>query len=178
MDRRWSCATAVERSVVAEFADGLFTGTSFNNQQIDETLVNGVYINYLEKWASAIGQENIKIVLLEDIMKDSTAVVKNICKWLDIDPAFYNRYNFVSENQSVKIKSYFFHNITRWIAKILTDSKFKRKLRKLYKSINTVQISRQESDANRLAFERLNEFYKPENKKLSAKFNLDLSSWD
>jgi len=168
----------ISKMSFAEFADGLFTGTSFNNQQIDETLVNGVYINYLEKWASAIGQENIKIVLLEDIMKDSTAVVKNICKWLDIDPAFYNRYNFVSENQSVKIKSYFFHNITRWIAKILTDSKFKRKLRKLYKSINTVQISRQESDANRLAFERLNEFYKPENKKLSAKFNLDLSSWD
>ena len=162
-----------------EFVDRLFDkGTSFDNQQIDETLINGVYVKYLEKWEAAIGRENIKIVLLEDIMADTTSVAKDISLWLGIDPHFYKNYNFVSENQSVKIKNYFFHNVTRWIARILTDSKFKRKLRKIYKSLNTIQISRQESEASRLAFLRLNEFYKLENKKLAKKFNLDLSSWE
>ncbi len=79
------------------------------NEQFLMALEQGKYSNYLETYYQLFGKENIYVAFYEHLSTDIRALMKDICQFFNIDPAFYNTYDFQKFNQTVGVKNQSLH---------------------------------------------------------------------
>lgn len=138
---------------------------------------NSHYVNYLKNWVEALGKENILVYQFEQLLKDRSAFMKGLASDLEIDPEFYDSFDFFHRNETVAVKNKVLH---RWGLKLepLVPKLMQEKLIPFYLKLNARKAPRI-SEKDKLLKEKLNERFIESNRKLKEVFpTIDLSLWD
>ncbi len=131
---------------------------------------------YLHKWREAVGLENIKVFLFEEMRSNTQDCYNQICHFLNLQKEPMQA-NTDKMNRSVEIKNkrvhYFLHRLYG-----LTGYKvpFKRQIKQLYGSLQ-YKKELQKPDVT-AEINKLKAYYKPRNEKLASDFQLNLSAWE
>jgi len=64
----------------------------------------GYYCDYLPDWQDLF-QDSLKVVFFDDLKNDARGLVKDICRWLELDTGIYDDMDFTVENKSVNYKN-------------------------------------------------------------------------
>lgn len=135
------------------------------------------YVVWLDRWESLVGRDNLTIILFEELKENPRKVLNMLCGRLDLNPSFYNGYQFQVRNLSVSPRSQRLHRLARKIGGRVPASSTKSTLRKAY---NRVQIDFDENGRaaeGGLALRKLDEYFLSWNEALASRFDLDLRSW-
>lgn len=72
-------------------------------------LHEGNYAVHLERFLDVFPQDQIKVVFFDDIRRSVEQVMRDLCSFLDIDPDYYNNFNFSIENKTREFRFGGFH---------------------------------------------------------------------
>lgn len=133
------------------------------------------YYDFIARWAQRFPSDQLRILLFEQMKLDPRATLRCLASDLDIDPNFYNRFNFQKENQTITIKNSFIQRNLRKVAPYLPAGALKAALRSLYFSVQLKNNSTPSPDPKSL--HRLDDYFIPHNRQLAQAFNLNLDCW-
>lgn len=137
----------------------------------------GHYHQYLERWKEALPENSLKVLLMEDMMRDNRTFLKNLCEWLEIDPQFYENFSFERHNETFTTRSGSMHKKAVGLLP-LVPAAMKEPLGKLYRRLNAKQLPKVTEEEKALKGE-LKNFYQSDREKLMALFpELPLNLWD
>lgn len=133
----------------------------------DQELSEGFYTDNLSGFIDVFN-DDLEIMFYEELTNNALDLVQRICNKVEIDPAFYEDFDFLIENKTVQYRSQFFQKITYWLSmqlEPLIRKKYGLKvlLRSIYNAVNTVERKKGISKESQEILERL---YGSENKKL------------
>lgn len=136
----------------------------------------GFYSRYLELWLKALGHERLKIYLFEDLMRNPHKIMRDLCKFLEINPSFYDHFEFQKHNETFATRFGGLHkwavSAMGWIPKPLVKT-----LLPLYKLINASHTPEMTLEEHQFE-QKLKTLYKPDQKVLKSLFpNLPLELW-
>ena len=152
------------------------------NSDVHWGIEGGLYANYLPGWFEEFGN-SMRIMFFDQLSRDRFGFMKELCGWLDIDAAMYERLSMHIENRSRNYRSKTLQNVAlrvndRLEAVFRRWPGIKRPLRDLYYRINS---SRFADDTPESTFIGLREFYEPYNRELRdilySKGYDDLPDW-
>ncbi|MDX5428748.1 MAG: sulfotransferase domain-containing protein [Bacteroidota bacterium] len=145
--------------------------------KLDGLFDHGEYSNYLKKWIDRAGKERIHVLLLEDLMEDRSTEMKKIAQFLSIDQGFYDDFEFVKHNETLVVKSGWFHQLGLKLQPLIPH-RVQEFLLPFYLRVNAgSRPERSEEDIRLL--EHLKERYKPSVKELAELLpDLNLSAWE
>ncbi len=131
----------------------------------NRSLREGCYSLYLNEWLDHFG-DNIKLMYMEDLVRDPTGEMHTLCDWLQIEDT-YNAYNFSKENPSFKPRSQrvssfvnrFFLRYERFFRK---HNGLKTMLKSVYGKLNRSQHEAIDAESKKL----IADFYTTYNKDL------------
>ena len=112
----------------------------------------GRYSEYIAEFLKHFSQKQILITFYEDLNKDIQGFMKSVCRFLDINPGFFDEYNFQPKNVTYSAKNEILHQITwqiwrKFFIKYLRHRPgIKESLLSLYKKINSKQIKQKPID--------------------------------
>jgi len=75
---------------------------SNETDHITQGLIEGDYATFLPLWLEHF-KDRVLIIFFDELSKDTPGVMKKICKWLDIEFAFYKKEDFTIENRTAKL---------------------------------------------------------------------------
>jgi hypothetical protein len=151
--------------------------SKYSNTQLNDVIEHGRYCKYINEWKSVIGDENIKIYLFEEFIKDPAGVMIDICTWLNIESDLYKEFSFNKKNETVVVRSVGLNKIKEKFSKYLPKGKPVRLLRELYYKVNSSEASDGLTNEDKALISELSDFYKAENKSLKIKYNLNTDIW-
>lgn len=67
-------------------------------------LAQGFYADYLKDWYEVFG-DSIRIVFFDNLSRDPSRVVKQLCGWLGLDTSVYEGAEFTQENRTMRHKN-------------------------------------------------------------------------
>ncbi len=73
----------------------------------------GRYAHYLKKYYSLFPREHIKVMFFEDMKHDARAFMGDLCRFLKIDPEFYDDYTFGKVNATFESRVKFLHHTAK-----------------------------------------------------------------
>jgi hypothetical protein len=74
----------------------------------------GFYANFLPDWIEVFG-DSFRIVFFDEIVDDANACMRDVCRWLALDPGVYDQSALEPENKSVNYRSGIFQKAALWI---------------------------------------------------------------
>lgn len=86
---------------VQAYLDSLVEGI---DQQAKEDILSVKYAPLIESYLDVFPADQIAVRFFDDLKDDSSAFVKDICEFLEIDPYFYTDYKFRIENRTRSIR--------------------------------------------------------------------------
>lgn len=110
------------------------------NELLRDAFANCEYQKRLDEWIARAGADRVLVCMFEDVKRDRTAFVKRVARFLGVDPAFYDGYDFPLENYSYKVKNYALHELNIRVRSMLPlspRSRIFRALRDVYRKFNT-----------------------------------------
>ncbi len=138
-----------------------------------ELIEQGFYYEYLKKYISLFGRENILILQFDQIKNDPESLLKEIYSFVGVDA------NFVSPFLKTKINRATFRKHTGkypfmyFIWRLFKKFKMNSLAYKIEKW-NSISVP----EMNPKTRERLIDIYRPKNNKLSILLNIDFSNWN
>jgi len=78
-------------------------------------LVAGRYAYYLREYLEVVDPARIKVMFYEDLKRDNPLFMQAVCKFLDINPAFYDSYQFKRKNVTYSARSKDLHHLTWYL---------------------------------------------------------------
>jgi hypothetical protein len=145
------------------------------NELAANALANAWYSKHLRRWRSAVGSDRMLILLFEELVSDSRAVMNRIASELGIDPSFYDDYTFPRENSTYLARSGALQDLNIWLRARVPQGPFYDAVRQVYRRINTRPAGPQ---AREPALEAtLAERFRPMLAELERDFALDLAPW-
>lgn len=147
---------------------------SFFYEWLNTQLPNNCYYNFIQPWAERFPKEKIHIFLFEDMVKNPQITLIKLAQDLGIDADFYQDFYFEKRTKTVAIKNRFLHQFLMKLTPVLGTSRVRELLKSIYFKFNTnpPQPAKEES------LERLENYFKPHNKRLAEAFKLDLEPWN
>jgi hypothetical protein len=136
------------------------------------------YIDYLAAWRERLGDERMRVVILETMRVDPKVAVQGLCSWLGIDPSFYDRYDFAVRNRTSQVRSQRVQRIAVSLAWSLRAGPVKEALKSAYTAVQSTGRSEPRTEADGAALADLDEYFRPYNERLAREFGLDLSAWE
>ena len=109
------------RITFEEFATSQLSGAlELREQQVFRTLEQGRYSGYLRPYYHVFGRENVLTLPFNLLTKQPLELLTAVCKFVGIEPAFYQDYEFLPVNASYsfsnagfqKLYSFLFHGTT------------------------------------------------------------------
>ncbi|MCF8318714.1 MAG: sulfotransferase domain-containing protein [Sphingobacteriaceae bacterium] len=121
------------------FEEFLKIQTSDNTgKQHQRVLIQGNYSNYLANWFTYFTNKQVKIIFFDELKDHEKDVLISVANFLEINPAYFENYDFQKINQTQEIKLNFWHklftlyrNQKKKIRKYSYDSKIQPILSKL-----------------------------------------------
>jgi hypothetical protein len=182
-----------EQLSVESFVAVARNGNQFNNdldEEIDKKRVlarlqAGSYVNDIENFLSYFSKDQIGIFFYDQLLKNTNALMLEICDFINIDKSFYENYQFLIEN---KTRSYKWPNVHRFVTRINLKlepffnrySFMRDNLRELYHSI--CEAPEESLNVSESDMRQIETFYAPFNEQLRLVLkhnypNLQLPSW-
>jgi hypothetical protein len=135
----------------------------------------GLYYDQLVRYFSVFDRSQFLILLYEDLMNDNFRAIKNVCKFVDVNPEFSTSWINKTVNTDLFpkttqiIKSFNLEWIIGFVKKTPLDSI----LRSLF-------LSNKKANVNQISFEtkkRLIEYYSDSNDRLGCLLGRDFKQW-
>jgi hypothetical protein len=140
----------------------------------------GLYYEHVKRYIETFPKQNIKIIIYDDLKNDPLYVMKDICRFLEIDENYVFNIDLKKYNASLMPKNVYFHIFAIKIAKILKriiPPHFYDKMRKIYRVFFLSENSNSfDFDVSR-CIDFLVDYFKEDIKKLSDLLGIDLSFW-
>jgi hypothetical protein len=144
-------------------------------------LRGGCYDVWFDAWAEEFG-DRLHVVFFEDLARDPAGVVRGICRWLDLDEAVVDRFEFPVENKTQEYRAARLQRIAVAVNRhgervFRRHRRAKRWLRAAYYTVNRQSSQDRPSPAARA---RLAEFYRPHNARLAEQLSsigVDAPAW-
>lgn len=105
---------------IDEYIESLFTTakpkTSVDEKDYSElpqfmqALHQGCYTVYLKRYFDTIGENRIHTLFFEELVENPLGVLRDICRFAEIDPDFYNDYTFKVSNRTQSMRNPQLHN--------------------------------------------------------------------
>ena len=127
----------------------------------------GFYANYLPDWFETFDQ-NVMVLFFDDLKSNPKLLTSDLCRWLEIEPTFYDTAQLGVENKSVGYKNKSLQqlalNINTRLEKFWrSQPKLKTSLRNFYYALNGSSYGEMVSDET---LNYLQDIYAPYNKRL------------
>jgi hypothetical protein len=135
------------------------------------------YIDHISNWIPRFGRERIHVFLFEHLRKDPWTVMQELATRIDIEPSFYENYDFKSHNRTVSIKNQFLHRRARRVAELMPQGSVKNVLRDIYLKVQTDREEPQISPEDLRTLNILDDYFEPFNQRLAHELNIDISAW-
>jgi len=135
------------------------------------------YAIHLEKWFTAFGRERVKVLLFEELVADPRALMEELCRWLELEPEFYEGFDFQKQNEAVTVKSQAIHYWRRRIARYLPAGLKPKGLRALYDRLNITRGGVERSAEEQVTLARLDQRFAEGVEWLGVLTGLDFSTW-
>lgn len=124
----------------SEYLDEVIAGRDFNgNQQLSRSIEHSKYERFVDEWLNS--GADIKIWIFEELIDSPQLHMKDLCEWLEIDPTFFNEYQFFPDNRTVEINNKRLHKLFNSFGKLIPDSGVRKRLKGLYHRVNTKEVS-------------------------------------
>jgi hypothetical protein len=150
-------------------------------RQLEAVLEHGQYINYLDAWAGRFPRSKIHVFLFEDLQRDNRSFMQNVAASLEIDPSFYETYDFPLKNLTYQVKFQALHRVRSAVGRRIPRGAAKTLLHKATRrTYSAINIERTRPAKTRDDFEVLAELereFAPYNTRLSQELGVDLSAW-
>ena len=160
---------------VEHLHQGRRSGILGGKRMLEDALNHSNYMPYMREWAEAIGKDDFKIVLFENLVSSPHAVTVEIAQFLGINPEFYAGYSFQPENASIIVRSRSFHRLSRKY-KGLVPAIMRRVLKPVYLAVNS-RSKIPLTDADRRALETLDQHFRDSEKALADWLQRDTPFW-
>ncbi len=158
------------------FLQAVRTGTQDfgGNELAANAIENARYVDHLRRWRARLGDDRMLVLTFDALRRYPRALMRRVARWTGIDPAFYDGYDFASENETYRPRSRRLQRVNMALRDVLPRGGAYRLLRRLYRRLNTVPGSGV-PDAGVMA--ELAAAFEADNAALAAEFGLDLSGW-
>lgn len=146
------------------------------NELAAHALENADYAPHLIRWRQACRQDRMHVFLFEEMVRDNQNFMRSLATKMEIDPTFYDDYDFPAANESYVVRSRFVHEVNIHLRGLIPKGPLFRALRSLYRTANTRKAENGgvlDDGVERLLSER----YLPGLEVLEREFGLDLTGW-
>lgn len=144
------------------------------NELARDALQNAAYVHWLRKWRERLGPDRMKVCTFDSLKQDARAFMLDLALWTGLDPAFYETYDFRTENESYVPRNRSLQRINIALRDVLPKGTVYSVARSLYRRLNTRPPERGGQEET---LARLRANFSGENKMLAEEFDLDLSTW-
>jgi hypothetical protein len=146
------------------------------NELASNALRYAAYVDYLSRWRNRVGTERMRVELFDDLVSDPKSFIQRLVEWLGLNPSYYETYSFPRENETYDVKLAWLQSINVSIRGALPKGQAYRRLRSLYRALNTSKPKgptlRDDEVIQSLRCE-----YASANQRLAREWGLDLSTW-
>ncbi|MEB3360334.1 MAG: sulfotransferase domain-containing protein [Synechococcales bacterium] len=156
-----------------QIRDRFTSNTSF--YVLSRDLHYSCYVNFLTRWAERFPPDRLHLLTFESLRANPQSVVSHLAATLGLDPAFFEGFDFQSQNTTTAIAHSWLHRQCRRVAPMLPKGGMKSALKSLYFTLQRHQTSFSGSDDD--ALRRLDDYFEPWNRLLAEAFQMDLSEW-
>jgi hypothetical protein len=137
-------------------------------RHVPDTLAGGCYARYLPAWLDAF-DDHAKVVFFESLKTNPSALLAEICSWLDIAPLAVSSGVLTVENRSRNYNVRLLHASARWINRVgerfwRTHPVLKKRIRSVYYRLNEAPFA---GTVSAPARDALCTYYRPFNKQLA-----------
>ena len=147
------------------------------NELAQNALDHANYVKHLDRWLEKLGPNRMMVRTFDDLLADQKQFTMNVAQWVGLDPTFYETYAFPRENETYAVKAGWLQDINVAVRKYLPKGALYNKLRDAYRGLNTTKPTGPDSDDRALVAALREEFHEA-NQKLSARYGLDVASWN
>ena len=138
--------------------------------QLQRELYRGRYSLLLAEYLSVFRAERILILFFDELRADPQSFMLKLCEFAEIDSGFYANFQFTIENKTRQYRSTHLNRMVHGMNLFLEPAfnrlpALRNALRRLYVGINE---RRQKQPDSATASARLNAYYQPHNRELSA----------
>lgn len=144
---------------------------------LNNGLEHGKYINYLKKWIYIFGNEKVYVCLFEELINDNKAFMKRMAQNLNINPVFYDTYNFENYNYTYQVKNYTLNYLWKKVQNKIKINLVRRLVNKYYLKLNTKTGKNEITDEDRSTLLNIYNQFKPFNEEFSRYFGIDITLW-
>lgn len=142
-----------------------------------DPLARGHYIKYLSQWKSLLGEDRIYVVQSEALFSNKKNEMKKLADFLGIQPSFYDEFDFMKRNETVKMRSTKLHKFGLRMQRYVPQWLQEKVIIPIYLKINATAMP-PVSASEKALVEKLKAEFAKSNSELSAAFpTLDLSLW-
>lgn len=151
------------------------TRSFYHNKQFSY-INRGLYSVQIERYFKLFPKENFLFIKFEDFISDQQTIIKQICRFLEID--LLESTKFIKSNESIKYKIKFIpwlesrFPLTISLIKKSIPKSIRAKIASTYKTNNSAKYAPENSAQNYLI-----SLFKDDIKKLEKLTNLQLSNW-
>ncbi len=150
-----------------------------------DVIKHSQYVEYLHAWISSLESERIHVLLFEDMKKNPRIFMKALSQRLNIDPTFYDRYDFKRHMETYNIKIPFLHkflkrtfSFTYSKINLIPAGSLREFLRTVYFKVISSKAGIKKSPNDHLVLKMLDKEFLPYNQRLAQMVKIDLSAWD
>lgn len=165
-----------------DFVDSLRDPTSEllrDRPHLRDTMAQSRYACFIERWLQIFGRDRIHVLLFEDLVRDPRGLMKTLCHILDLDPVFYDNYEFDKQNVTRKVRIQFLHRLARHARKLGYSCRIpgRQFAGALYRNLNSPPAPKTLSHEEVKLIETLNSEFIDDNRRLVELLDINLASW-
>lgn len=94
------------------------------------------YAAYLRNWIEAMGRDRVTVLIFEELVSDPVGTLRRLAVELDLDPGFYDSYDFPRENESFVVSNRLVHRVARELRRRLPKD-MRSRMKASYMRLNT-----------------------------------------
>lgn len=146
------------------------------NELAENALAHADYAPYLRAWRAALGPDRFHVDTFDRLVSDPAGLMRDVCRFLDLDPGFYEGYAFPVANETYAPRHAGLQALNVRLRNLMPDGPPRRALRAAYRALNTRSPDRPDAETEAL-IASLREEFAERNVMLGREFGLDVSSW-
>jgi hypothetical protein len=161
----------------------------FFRKLFDDELDSGNYERHISAWVDVIGRERVYMGKLEELNATPVEFMRDICRFIGIDPVMYEQYAFQPFMRSYRVR---LPMLQAWSRKLGKEDPIRYDRMREYQSpfhrvpvkwlrntldnaYGIIQRKAAPQDISGFALQRLQEHYEPANMRLKHKYGIDYS---
>jgi len=133
------------------------------------------YVAWIDWWLEVLQRDRLELIVFDQLKREPNVVMAHLSNRLDIDPGFYDGFEFGQDNATYAVGNQTVHRILRPLGSYLPGGTVKDYLKRKYL---TWQHSKATPDSDyEDGLKALREYFAPWNQELANRYDLSLDYW-